>query len=237
MSYTSEQLTFGLVHGSWHGAWCWDEVRYELESAGHTTVAVDMPIDNPDANFDDYAEVVKQSLEGMEDVVLVGHSRGGNIIPRVAGSIAVKKLIYIASAFEPATIGRPTVSEARSMPLRNGTGFASGIVNIIEDMTMYDPEHAKEMFYHDCPPDVQTRAADQLRPQRRSEDEPSLDMWPEVPQEYIVCTNDRIVNPDWARYVSRHWLGVEPIEIESGHSPFLSVPHDLAKLVLTLSEK
>ncbi|MGZ4769676.1 MAG: alpha/beta fold hydrolase, partial [Ilumatobacteraceae bacterium] len=35
--------TIVLVHGAWHGAWCWDLVRERLESAGVHVVAVDLP--------------------------------------------------------------------------------------------------------------------------------------------------------------------------------------------------
>jgi pimeloyl-ACP methyl ester carboxylesterase len=41
--------TFGLVHGSWHGAWCWERLVPELEARGHRAVAVDLPAEDPAA--------------------------------------------------------------------------------------------------------------------------------------------------------------------------------------------
>ena len=41
--------TFALVHGAWHGAWCWEPVMAELERRGHRAVAVDLPCDDPAA--------------------------------------------------------------------------------------------------------------------------------------------------------------------------------------------
>jgi len=41
--------TFGLVHGSWHGGWCWERLIPELEARGHRAVAVDLPAEDPAA--------------------------------------------------------------------------------------------------------------------------------------------------------------------------------------------
>ena len=49
--------TFALLHGAFHGAWCWDLVRPELESRGYRTVAIDLPCDDPEAGSARYAEV------------------------------------------------------------------------------------------------------------------------------------------------------------------------------------
>lgn len=41
--------TFGLVHGAYHGGWCWERLTPELESRGHRTLTVDLPNEDPDA--------------------------------------------------------------------------------------------------------------------------------------------------------------------------------------------
>jgi hypothetical protein len=45
--------TFGLVHGGFHGGWCWDRLIPELAARGHEAVAMDMPIDDADATLSD----------------------------------------------------------------------------------------------------------------------------------------------------------------------------------------
>ena len=40
---------FALVHGGWHGGWCWQPLRAELAARGHSTVAPDLPITDPAA--------------------------------------------------------------------------------------------------------------------------------------------------------------------------------------------
>jgi len=49
--------TFGLVHGSWHGAWCWERLVPELEARGHRAVAVDLPAEDPAAGLTRHAEL------------------------------------------------------------------------------------------------------------------------------------------------------------------------------------
>ena len=85
--------TFGLVHGMCAGAWSWELVTPHLEDAGHEVIAVDLPSEDPDATFSDYAEVVRGSLTGADDdIVLVGHSFGGFNDSPVAANRPVRKL-------------------------------------------------------------------------------------------------------------------------------------------------
>lgn len=228
-------VTFGLVHGSWHGAWCWDLLSDELKALGHNPVAMDLPIDDPAANFDNYAEAVVDALANEENLVLVGHSRAGNVLPRAAGLLATKKLIYLCSSFEPATIGHTSEEERGLIPIRNSVAFENGIISLDGDMTKYDDNMARRLFFSELSEEMREWAVSKLRPQRRSQDEPRLQSWPDLPQEYIVCTGDRVLNPEWSYYMARNRLGIEPIKLHGGHSPFLSRPKELAKLLVDLA--
>lgn len=67
--------TFGLVHGAWHGAWCWDLLAQELEARGHRAIAVDLPCEDSSAGCAEYAAAVVEALAGVgDDLVVVGHS-------------------------------------------------------------------------------------------------------------------------------------------------------------------
>src|SRR5260370_33206387 len=55
-------MHFALVHGAYHGAWCWDLLRRELERDGHSTSAVDLPCDDPDAGAERHADVVVKAI-------------------------------------------------------------------------------------------------------------------------------------------------------------------------------
>src|SRR5215216_4846563 len=73
--------TFALVHGAWHGAWCWERLTPALEAGGHRVVAVDLPCEDATATFETYAEVVVQALDAEAEVVVVGHSLAGLTVP------------------------------------------------------------------------------------------------------------------------------------------------------------
>src|SRR3954454_25062964 len=97
--------TFWLVHGAWHGGWCWERLAPELEARGAQVVAPDLPCEDVDAGVSVYADVVDKALGEADDVVLVGHSLGGLTIPLVAARRPVRRLVYLC-AFVP-TPGEP----------------------------------------------------------------------------------------------------------------------------------
>lgn len=198
---------------------------------------MDLPIDNPDKTFEDYADVVAESLYGYENIVLVGHSRAGNVIPRVAGRLPLRRLVFLASSFEPATIGHPPANERDNVPEKNLPLFTDGIEYIGNNMTIFKKQLAKDVFYQDCKNEVADWAISRLRPQRRSADEPVLAKWPSnIPQDFIICRDDRVVNPEWGSYVARNWLNIEPRYLEGDHSPALSRPAVLGRLLLSLAQ-
>jgi hypothetical protein len=54
--------TFALVHGGYHGAWCWEQLTPLLKQAGHHVVVMDLPLEDGAATFDTYADVVCAAL-------------------------------------------------------------------------------------------------------------------------------------------------------------------------------
>ncbi|MEH2276262.1 MAG: alpha/beta fold hydrolase [Nostoc sp.] len=91
---------FVLIHGAWHGGWCWDGVIRELENAGHTAVAPTLPGNNPDddfasVTFADYLDTIAAVLEQQQEpVILVGHSSAGFLLQAVAPR-AAKKIAHL----------------------------------------------------------------------------------------------------------------------------------------------
>ena len=77
--------TFVLVHGAWHGAWCWGAVINQLEKLGDRAYAVDLPghgmnrVDRSKVTLESYVDSVAEFIErhDLKDVVLAGHSLGG----------------------------------------------------------------------------------------------------------------------------------------------------------------
>jgi pimeloyl-ACP methyl ester carboxylesterase len=96
-------------------------------------------------------------------------------------------------------------------------------------------DYAVRTYFHDCPDELARWAADRLRPQStRTTTEPSpVAAWPpDVRCRYVLGRNDRILNPEWSRREVPRRLGVEPVELDTGHSPFLSRPAELADVLV-----
>ncbi len=100
---------FILVHGAWHGGWCWDDVKSELEAAGHTAEALTMPGHNPgddraNIQFNDYIGHIVNALKRQTDpVVLVGHSSAGFMLQAAAPKAAdkIEQLIFLNAFILP----------------------------------------------------------------------------------------------------------------------------------------
>jgi pimeloyl-ACP methyl ester carboxylesterase len=87
-----------------------------------------------------------------------------------------------------------------------------------------------EIFYNDVLEEVAKVAIERGR---RQADVPGkepwpVEAWPQVPTRYLLCLRDRMFPPQRVREVMRERLGIEPDEIDSGHCPALSRPHELA---------
>lgn len=221
-----------LVHGSYHGAWCWDLLKPELEALGHRVVAVDLPITDPAAGGEAYADVVATALRETTDPIVVGHSMAGLIIPIAAARQPVRRLVFLAAMLP---IPGTSMNEQRAsepvdglIPPTTAEWTALG-----DDVWMVGPATATELFFHDAPPATAAWATARLRPQcYRVMNEPSpLEAWPSVPLTSIVCRDDRALNPAWGRTAARDRLGIEALEIDGSHSPFLSRPAELAAIL------
>ena len=96
-----------------------------------------------------------------------------------------------------------------------------------------DPEKAAAALFHDLDPDAARAAAARLRPQaQRPQREPHpLQAWPAVPSYFIHCARDRSHTLEFDDSHARERLGVGLLELDSGHSPFLSTPRELAAML------
>jgi pimeloyl-ACP methyl ester carboxylesterase len=224
-----------LVHGAYHGAWCWELLAPELERYGHRVTAVDLPISDPSAGAERYASVVVEATAGLDEPAVVGHSMGGLVIPIVAAQRPVRRLVYLA-AFLPIP-GRSMNAQRQAEPIDGLVAPTTAEwTDLGDDVWSIGPRTATEIFFHDAPADLAAWAVARLRPQcYRVMSEPSpLVEWPRVPASYVVCRDDRAANPAWGRQAARERLGVEAVEIDGAHSPFLTRPAELAAILDSL---
>ena len=227
-------MHFALVHGAYHGAWCWERLRAELGRDGHTTSAADLPCEDHDAGAERYADAVISAIpNSMDGLVLVGHSLAGLTIPVVAERTKPKLTVYLCAllpepgkSFDAQQVDFATEFEPSATAISHPDGSASWPVG-----------GAIELFYHDCDPAAASDAAQHLRRQhwRVTQEITPLREWPANPSAYILCDDDRAVSPAYSRRASRKLLGIDPVEMPGGHSPFLSRPRLLADVLERLS--
>jgi pimeloyl-ACP methyl ester carboxylesterase len=228
-------MDIALVHGSYHGAWCWELLRPELERLGHRVIAMDLPISDPALGAADYAKAIEDALDPDSVPMLVGHSMAGLITPLVAAHRPVRSLVFLA-AFLPAP-GMSANDQRAGEPVDGRVApVTAEWTDLGDNVWMVGPNTATELFFHDAPPDLASWATARLRPQsyRALGEITPLTSWPDAERHSIVCRADRAINPDWVRAAARDRLGVEAIEIDGGHSPFLTRPAELAQLLHAL---
>lgn len=223
--------TFVLVHGSWHGGWCWERLIPELATRGHQGIAMDLPIDDPEAGLAEYATAVLPFVPD-KDAVLVGHSLGASVIPLVATQRAVRRMVFLCPVLR-----RPGMTLAEQAPLdadMSTYDLSVGRTFFEDSSSAWEPEAAIAAFFPDADPETAAWAASRLRRQYwRYWDEPNpLTAWPDGERAAIVCTEDRLIGIDWARRRIPELLGVTPIELPGSHSPFLSRPAALAEALI-----
>lgn len=221
-----------LLHGACHGGWCWDTVAPILRSAGHQTTAPDLPCSDLSAGLDATADAAVASLQGeVEDVIVVAHSLAALVAPIIATRVPVRRMVMLAGI-----VGAPRASLeslAAEDADRDGPLGEADLESDAEGRFRFSPAGARRALYHDCPAEIADAAIARLRFQRSMwSDVAPFDAWPSVETVSITCTEDRVVNLAWSNRVARQRLGVEPLELPGGHSPFLARPTALAEVLL-----
>ncbi len=236
-------MRFVLVHGGFHGAWCWSRTIPELERLGHEAIAIDIPGHgarvHETATLAGRLDAVVSVLEPGD--VLVGHSGGGLEITRVADAAPdlVSHLVYLAAALP--LEGR-LMQEALVYRDDGVTELDYDVTAMLQhlrigndgSMAFADAEGARALFYHDCDEATVRWAFDHLTPETAGDTATTPISVPrfwdaELPRSFIVCSEDR-AQPRWLADVTARRLGVEPLAIDASHSPFLSRPAELAQL-------
>jgi len=225
--------TVVLVHGAWHGAWCWDKVVERLEAAGVPCVAVDNPsVAQPSASLADDGDNVTRTLDAIDGpVVLVGHSYGGAVITDAGAHPNVAHLVYL-TAFpldDGESVSQNALVGGEAMKLPEALSFAGDVVR-------FEAEHATQFFYHDCTPADAAAATAQLKPMSMAAmtGTPRAIAWREKPSTYVVCTDDQALPLALQQSAASRCSTV--VEMPASHSPFVSQPDLVVDLLLALSQ-
>ena len=231
---------FVLVHGAFHGAWCWEPLVAELSGAyGHAVTTFDLPghgdDETPvaDVTLDAYAQRICDTLaEEPEPAVLVGHSMGGVAVTQAAARCPerIARLIYVA-AFLPGD----------GQSLVDLTKLPEGAGDMVQENMDVDGEPpvgtmpataAREAFYGKCSPQQADRASERLRPQALAPFVTPVELGDGggegPPRAYVVSTEDRALPTALQRRLVADNPDLDVVELDADHSPFLSATTELA---------
>ena len=237
--------TFLLIHGAWHGAWCWKHVVPLLRSAGHHVITPDLPGHGNDdtpykkVNLEKYVDSVCNALDKLDEpAILVGHSMGGIIISETAERRPgrIQALVYLC-AFLPQNGDSLSDMEQRNphpavppnlVPARNGL-----TATVLEEKVV-------DLFYHDCSEQDIESAKQNLCPQALGLLNTPVTITDEnygrIPRYYIFCTEDRALYLDYQQEMVNAFPGTTTFTLEASHSPFFSMPEKLAAVLIEISE-
>ena len=238
--------SFLLVHGSWHGAWCWEKLVPILDGAGHAVLAIDLPGHGDDetppseVTLASYGEAVCRGARCLPPPVLaVGHSMGGGAISQAAESCPDRfaALIYLC-AFLPRD--GLSVVEMFDAPARAALERAvdndetNGCTRIRDGM-------AREIFYGDCGEEDAARAEARLGPDPTAPVTTPIRLsetrYGRIPRAYVECTRDRILPLENQRAMVARAGCNETVTLATGHSPFLSAPAELSEHLTALAAR
>ena len=206
----------------------------ELGERGREAIAVELPIEDEDAGWERYAEVAAQAVReaGIDRVIAVGHSMGGLVIPLLEGLVELDELVFLCSP-----LPQPGHTLSDQLEAEPDILVAGSIQSDVQSRGVGEQsdEAARRVYFNDCSEDLVRWALPQLRGQAaRPSAEPYPDRaWPpRAACRYILGDDDQIVNPEWSRRAVPQRLGVTPIELPTGHSPFLAAPGALADILV-----
>jgi pimeloyl-ACP methyl ester carboxylesterase len=230
----TEPLPFVLVHGAWHGAWCWSALQAELDRRGLASYAIDLPGHGastlPLGDLHDDAAHVAASLDALgRDVVLVGHSYGGAVITEAAvRTDRARHLVYL-TAFVPDT-GENVLGLLGSFPPAE-VAISAAIVPRDDGTTVIDPALAVAAFYANCPTAVAAAAIQRLSPQTMvSFGQPTTGAgWQTTTSTYVRCTEDQAIHIDHQTIMASRCSDVRTLHTD--HSPFASAISETADIL------
>jgi len=235
---------FLLIHGAWHGAWCWHKMIPVLTALGHEAVAIDLPGHGVDktptaaVNLARYVERVGSALaEGEGPWVMVGHSMGGAVITAAAEQYPerVGGLVYLTA------IALASGESMASNPVKASpqTFLAGLVMSPDRTSTRFQPDALRDIFYADCDPADIALAALCLVPQStavmRDPVHYSAERWGRIPRAYVVCTADQALTPEGQRQMLDRMGFDRVVELATSHSPFFSAPDALAARLTALA--
>lgn len=228
--------SFVLVHGSWHGAWCWYKIVPRLRALGHHVEAIDLPGHGRDRSafaevtLDSYTDSIAAALDRAPGPsIVVAHSRGGIPASQVAEQRPerIVRLVYLAAYLQAdgETVLDHAIHDSDSLVLPSLSFDPGG------RWDMLAAEAFVPALYADCPPEDVALGQLLLTPEPAAPSRTPIRITDErygtVPRTYIELLEDRAVSPALQRRMHAAMPCDEVRAIEAGHSAYFSKPDEL----------
>ncbi|MET0239038.1 MAG: alpha/beta hydrolase [Sphingobium sp.] len=230
-------INFAFLHGGGQGAWIWHETIAALKAQGGErvrAVAFDMPgcgakrdADVSGLSVRDAAAVFIADLanSGLTDIILVGHSNAGTILPLVAAQRPdlIRRYVYLSCIAPPP--GQSVLDVMRQgRPDAQQSSISGGKLH--------------DMFCNDMDPAY----AEAFMGKLHSDHWPTPAVLPETDwvydhladkaTSYIVCMKDRALLPDWQEVFAARLHAQRRVYLDAGHQAMNTRPHGLAEILL-----
>lgn len=223
--------TVVLVHGAFADGSSWNKVIPILRANGLNTISVQNPLESLQGDVD-FTDRAIANAEGP--IVLVGHSWAGAVITEAGDDEKVKSLVYV-SAFAPSKgehIHDILNDAHKVMKIPGVPGFAKPTVD--EKGFIELPEETIVEFFA---PDISEADARLIAVGQGKLHKDTLDQantvaaWESKPSWFVVSANDQMIAPDVLRLMAKK-IGATTIELETSHVPMLSMPEEVAKVII-----
>lgn len=231
---------FILVHGAWHGGWCWSRVLPLLQQAGHRAHAPTLtgvgdrrhllsPAVDLHTHVTDTVEAIAN--EEFDRVILVGHSYAGMVITGVADRMPtrVARLVYLdaivplpgeswSSGHPPDVVAGRVAAAAPSqgLSLPPPDPIVYGLSGADRDWV------ARRQSPHPFAPYRQPLDFDGTR-------------WRAMPRTFIDCVEPPLATVEPSRRRVREQPGWDLRVMQVGHDPMVQAPRALADLLIAIA--
>lgn len=235
---------FLLVHGAWHGAWCWQRITEALIRSGHRAHAVTLTglgerahLMSPAITLETHISDVVNAMESEElrDVVLVVHSYAGMLGTAVADRLPhrIKHLVYVDAVVPKvgeswSSTHASTTRQARLAAAQNNPDFSFPAPDpAIFGLT--DGDHQWVKRRQTAHPGHTYEAPLQFDPKRVAQ----------IPRTFINCSRPALATIDVIRtrvqdprFWDGAWLpGSRCVDLATGHDPMISAPAELTAVL------